>query len=345
MQWGLACVSSYLPVLPQQGVPNSNERRFRDVDSYLPKGTTMTIVVTGATGHLGRLTIESLLAKGVEADDIVAAGRRPEALADRAALGVRTARIDFNDPVSLRAGFTDADTVLLISGNEPGRRVQQHQNAIQAAKDAGVEHLVYTSALKATTTPAILAADHKATEEIIAASGLPSTILRNGPYTENYLATMEQARATGVIIASVGDGRVASASRKDYAEAAAVVLTNNDEHIGKVYELSGDVAWNYHELAKTITEIVGRDVVYTPVSPEDYLPILVEYGLDEGMAGFVVGLDGETRAGLSSETPRELSALIGRPTTPLAQGLSDPTAAPGFSLELLLRVSRQRADT
>ena len=124
----------------------------------------------------------------------------------------------------------------------------------------------------------------------------------------------------------------------------AVVLTNNDEHIGKVYELSGDVAWNHHELAATITEIVGRDVVYTPVRPEDYLSILVEYGLDEGMAGFVVALDGETRTGLSSETPRELSALIGRPTTPLAEGLSDPAAAPGFSLELL-RVSRQRADT
>jgi len=304
----------------------------------------MTIVVTGATGHLGRLTIESLLAKGVKPDDIVAAGRRTEALADRAALGVRTARIDFNDPNSLREAFTDADTVLLISGNEPGRRVQQHQNAIQAAKAVGVKHLVYTSVLKATTTPTIMAPDHKATEEIIAASGLPSTILRNGAYTENFLFAVEQGRATGAIVASVGDGRVASASRKDYAEAAAVVLTENGDHIGKVYELSGDVAWNYDELASTITEIVGRDVVYTPVSPEDYLPILVEYGLDQGMAGFVVALDGETRAGLSAETPRELSVLIGRPTTPLAQGLSDPAAAPGFSMELLLRVSPQGAN-
>ncbi len=140
----------------------------------------MTIVVTGATGHLGRLTIESVLAKGVSAADIVAAGRNTAALAELATLGVRTARIDFGDPDSLREAFTDADTVLLISGNEPGRGVQQHQNAIQAAKEAGVVHLVYTSVTKATTTPGILAAEHKATEEIIAASGLPPTILRNG---------------------------------------------------------------------------------------------------------------------------------------------------------------------
>jgi NAD(P)H dehydrogenase (quinone) len=300
----------------------------------------MTIIVTGATGHLGRLTVECLLAKGVAVADIVAAGRNTDALAELTTMGVRTARIDYGDQVTLRRAFADADAVLLISGNEPGHRVQQHGNVIQAAKEAGVGHLVYTSVTKASTTTAMMAPEHKATEEIIAASGLPSTILRNGMYTENYLFTREQARATGVIVASVGDGRVASASRKDFAEAAAVVLTEKGDHLGKVYELSGDVAWNYHELASTIADIVGRQVVYNPVRPEEYLPILAEYGLDENMAGFVVALDGDTRAGLSAETPGELSALIGRPTTPLARGLSDPSAAPGFSMELLRRMPR-----
>ncbi len=280
----------------------------------------MSIVVTGATGKLGRGTVEALLARGVPAGQIVAAGRDADRLAELAGQGVRTARIDYNDPTTLKEAFSGADALLLVSGSEVGQRIEQHRNAVDAATAAGVGRIVYTSAPKATTTALVLAPEHKATEEIIAASGLPSTILRNGWYHENQLPALEQARSTGEIVASVGDGRTASASRQDFAEAAAVVLTENG-HLGKVYELSGDTAWDYTELAATFGDILGRPVVYRSVSPAEHLQILLSAGLDEGTAGFLVALDGNTRDGLLAETTGELRALIGRPTTPLAQGL------------------------
>jgi len=280
----------------------------------------MSIVVTGATGKLGRGTVEALLARGVPAGQIVAAGRDADRLAELAGQGVPTARIDYNDPTTLKEAFSGADALLLVSGSEVGQRIEQHRNAVDAATAAGVGRIVYTSAPKATTTALVLAPEHKATEEIIAASGLPSTILRNGWYHENQLPALEQARSTGEIVASVGDGRTASASRRDFAEAAAVVLTEA-WHLGKVYELSGDTAWDYTELAATFGDILGRPVVYRSVSPAEHLQILLSAGLDEGTAGFLVALDGNTRDGLLAETTGELRALIGRPTTPLAQGL------------------------
>ena len=280
----------------------------------------MSIVVTGATGQLGRLVVESLLARGVPADKIVAAGRNADRLAELGRTGVGTAEIDFGDPATMKEAFVGADALLLVSANVPGHRVEQHRNAIDAAKEAGIGRIVYTSAPKATTSPLVLAPEHKATEEIIAASGLPSTILRNGWYHENQLPALEQARSTGEIVASVGDGRTASASRQDFAEAAAVVLTENG-HLGKVYELSGDTAWDYTELAATFSDILGRTVVYRSVTPEEHRQILLDAGLDEATAGFVVALDGNTRDGLLAETSDELRTLIGRPTTPLAQGL------------------------
>ncbi|HEY8721760.1 SDR family oxidoreductase [Pengzhenrongella sp.] len=280
----------------------------------------MSVVVTGATGHLGRLVVEALLDGGLPPADIVAAGRSVEKIADLAARGVRVAAIDYTRPDTLVAAFTGADAVLLVSGSEVGRRVAQHANAIEAAKTAGVGRIVYTSAPRADTSPLILAPEHKATEELIRASGLPFTILRNGWYTENYAGSLEQARATGELVASVGEGLVASASRADYAAAAARVLTSPG-HEGKVYELSGDRAWGHAELAAVIAEIVGRPVTYREVTPEEHLAELTGAGLDEGTAGFVVALDGNTRDGLLAETTGELTALIGRPTTPLAEGL------------------------
>ena len=182
-------------------------------------------------------------------------------------------------------------------------------------------HLVYTSAPRATTSELILAPEHKATEELIAASGIPATILRNGWYTENYLGRIEQARATGEVVGSVGDGRVSSASRKDFAEAAAVVLTTPG-HEGAVYELSGDVAWSHAELAETLAALVGREVAYRDLTPEDHTAALAGAGLDAGTAGFVVALDQNIKAGLIGETSGDLARLIGRPTTPLAEGLA-----------------------
>jgi NAD(P)H dehydrogenase (quinone) len=281
----------------------------------------MSIVITGATGQLGRLVVESLLARGTDPADIVATGRNTAVLQQLAGSGVRVAEVDYSKPESISAVLSQSDTVLLISSSEVGHRLTQHENVIAVAKRAGVARLVYTSAPKATTSTLVLAPDHKATEEAISASGIPSTILRNGWYTENYLGEIEKAREQGVITASVADGRVASASRRDYAEAAAVVLTE-PEHEGKVYELSGDVAWNFDDLAATIAGVIGSDVSYERLSPEEHAAQLASFGLDEGTVNFVVALDGDIRDGLLAETSGDLARLIGRPTTPLAEGLA-----------------------
>ncbi|MBO1751385.1 SDR family oxidoreductase [Actinotalea sp. BY-33] len=280
----------------------------------------MTVVVTGATGHLGRLVVEDLLAHGTPPEQILATGRRTEALEQLAARGVRTATVDYARPETLAPAFEGADTVLLVSGSEVGQRVAQHGNVIEAAKAAGVRRVVYTSATEADTSALILAPEHKATEELLAASGLVTVVLRNGWYTENYVAAAQQAAQTGELVASVGEGRVASASRIDYAQGASAVL-RTEEHDGAVLELAGDTSWDHHELAAAITEVTGTPVTYRPVSPEEHRAGLLAAGLDEGTAGFLVALDGNIRDGLLAGTGGALSTLLGRPTTPLVDGL------------------------
>ena len=281
----------------------------------------MSLVVTGATGALGRLIIEHLIARGVEPAEIVGAGRNTGKLAELAATGVRTTVIDYSDAATLEAAFAGVDTLMLVSGSEVGQRVAQHGNALAAARAAGISRIVYTSAPKADTSELILAPEHKATEELIRASGIPFTILRNGWYTENYIGALAQARETGVFLSSAGDGRIASASRTDYAEAAAVVLTT-DGHDGATYELSGDVAWTGDDLAAALGTVAGRDVVHSAVDPEAHAEILRGAGLDDGTVGFVVALDGNTRDGLLAATTGDLARLIGRPTTLLLDGLA-----------------------
>ncbi len=286
----------------------------------------MSYVVTGATGHLGRLVVEHLLADGVPAAEIVATGRRTDRLADLAAQGVRVVAVDYERPETLAAAVEGADVVLLVSGSEVGRRVAQHRAVIEAAQAAGVGRIVYTSAPHADTSALVLAPEHKATEELLRASGLTTTILRNGWYTENYVGDVQQAAASGEIVAAVGDGRVASAPRDDYAAAAAVVL-RTPGHEGAVYELSGDVAWSFADLAAAAAEVLGRPVVYRPVPSEQRRADLLAAGLDEGTAGFVVALEENTRDGLLAETTGDLARLIGRPTTPLAEALRAALAA------------------
>ena len=281
----------------------------------------MSLVITGATGQLGRLVVESLLARGTAPSDIVATGRNTDKLADLAAQGVSVAELDYTKPETVSAVVKPGDTLLLVSSSEVGQRVGQHVNVITAAKEAGVARIVYTSAPAATTSELVLAPEHKATEEALVASGVPFTILRNGWYTENYAGEIEKGRENGAIVASVGDGRVSSASRKDYAEAAAVVLVG-EGYEGEVFELSGDVAWSFDDLATAIGAIVGKEVVYTRLSPEEHAAMLTSFGLDEGTVGFVVALDGNIRDGLLGVTSGDLSRLIGRPTTPLAEGLA-----------------------
>jgi NAD(P)H dehydrogenase (quinone) len=280
----------------------------------------MTLLVTGAAGHLGRLVVEALLARGVPASEIRAGARATAKVADLAERGVQTVRLDYDEPQTVADAVAGVERVLLISGSAVGQRVAQHRAVIDAATAAGVAQLVYTSAPHATTSALVLAPEHKATEEAIAASGVPATILRNNWYTENYLGTLAQARETGVVASSTGEGRVASASRRDFAEAAAVVLTS-DGHLGAVYELGGDVAWDFAELAAAIGEVLGRDVAYVPQTPEQQTAALEAAGLDAGTAGFLVALDGNIRDGLLGEVTGELSRLIGRPTTPLVEGL------------------------
>lgn len=281
----------------------------------------MTIVVTGATGHLGRLAIDHLLARGIAASDIVAAGRNPDKLAELAAAGVRTATIDFDDAATLDDAFAGVDTLVLVSGSEVGKRATQHANAIEAAKRAGITRIVYTSAPAATTSALILAPEHKATEENLLASGVPFTILRNGWYNENYEATFAQVAATGVYLASTGDGRVASAARADYAEAIAAVLTS-EGHVGAVYELSGDTAWTGAEFAAAASAALGREIVFESVDSDAHAAALSAVGLDEGTVGFVVALDANIRDGLLGDTSGDLARLIGHPTTPLEAYLS-----------------------
>ncbi|UCN15036.1 SDR family oxidoreductase [Cellulomonas iranensis] len=278
----------------------------------------MSVVVTGATGHLGRLAVEGLLAAGVT--DVVAGARGTDRVADLVARGARAAEVDYDRPETLAAAFAGADTVVLVSGSEVGRRVPQHQAVADAAVAAGVRRVVYTSAPHADATELVLAPEHKATEELLAASGLVTTILRNNWYTENYVQSLQQAAATGEIVGSVGQGRVASASRQDFADAIVAVVTG-EGHGGQVYELAGDVAWTHDELAAAASQVLGREVVYRDVTPDEQRAGLLAAGLDEGTAGFVVALDQNIKAGTLADTDGTLSRLIGRPTTPLVDGL------------------------
>jgi len=279
----------------------------------------MTVAVTGATGPLGRLAIEELL-RTQQPSSVVAIARDPGKAAALSALGVQVRIASYDDPAALTEALRGVDRLLLVSGNEVGRRVVQHGNVLAAAETAGVTFLVYTSATKATTSALVLAPEHKATEELLGGSHLAHAIVRNNWYTENYAVQLETARQTGTVVAAVGEGRVASASRADYASGAVAALLG-EGHAGRVYELSGDVAWDYEELAATIGRVLGRPVSYRSVDADTLVAELTAAGVDQGSAGFVAALDTNIADGLLAETSGELAALIGRPTTPLYDGL------------------------
>lgn len=274
----------------------------------------MTIAVTGATGQLGRLIIESLKSK-VAADGIVALVRSPEKAGD---LGVEARAFDYSRADQLAPALAGVDTLMLVSSSEIGQRAVQHRNVIEAAKQAGVGHIVYTSVLHADTSPLDLAAEHRETEAALAEAGIPTTILRNGWYSENYAGSVKGALMSGALLGSAGEGRVSSAARADYAEAAAVVLTS-DGHEGKTYELAGDVAWTLSNLAAEISHQTGRDIPYKDLPEADYAAVLKGAGVPEGFAGAIAGWDVAASKDALFDDGHQLSALIGRPTTPLAQ--------------------------
>jgi NAD(P)H dehydrogenase (quinone) len=278
----------------------------------------MSIVVTGATGHLGRLAVEALLARGVPADQIVATGRRTEVLADLADRGVTVRRADYSDPESLRAAFAGAEKLLLVSGSEMGQRVPQHRNAITAAKEAGVRLIAYTSVTRADSSSLGVAGEHEATEQLLAESGIPHVVLRNGWYTENYTGQLDTYLANG-IVGSAGEGRISAATRADYAEAAAVVVAE-DGHAGAVYELGGP-AFTMSELAATVSAVTGTDVAYTDVPVEQFAAILEGAGLPAPVAGMFAEIDRSVAAGDLFVEGDDLEKLIGRPPTSLEEAV------------------------
>jgi NAD(P)H dehydrogenase (quinone) len=282
----------------------------------------MSIVVTGASGHLGRLVVEQLLASGVSAGTIVAGARRTEVLDDLAARGVQVRRIDYSDPESLASGFAGADRVLIISGTEFGQRVTQHVAAAQAAKDAGASLIAYTSVTRADTTPMLLATEHRETERAIRQLGVPFTMLRNSWYLENYTDRLPTYLEHGAVIGSARDGKISAAARADYAAAAAVVLTT-DGHAGATYELGGDTPFTLTELAQTVAQVSGKPVVYRDLQVEEYKAILIGTGMPEAFATVVAQVDESVAGGALVVESGDLARLIGRP----AASLSDAVAA------------------
>lgn len=279
----------------------------------------MSIVVTGATGNLGRFVIEGLLEK-VPAEQITAVVRSEEKGAGFAARGVKLAIADYNTPETFDGLFSAGDKVLLISGNEFDKgRVGQHQVVIDAAKAAGVALLAYTSAPGA--LKAALADDHRGTEQVLLASGLPYVLLRNGWYNENYSEQLAPVLEHGAVVRAAGEGKVASAARADYAAAAVAVLTG-EGHENKTYELSGDVAWNLSEYAAEVSKQSGKDIVYNAVPIDVYMGILTGAGLPEPLAQIMAGVDVSVEKGELAGTPGDLSRLTGRPTTPIADSIA-----------------------
>lgn len=278
------------------------------------------ILVTGATGQLGKLVITGLLARGIAADGIVAAVRSPDKADDLAQLGVVVRKADYTDQASLKAAMVGVKRVVLVSSSEVGQRAPQHQNVIDAAKENAIELLAYTSILHAETSPLALAEEHRATEAALKASGVPHVLLRNGWYSENYTASAAMALEHGAVLGSAGEGQYATATRADYADAAAIVITSEDQ-AGKVYELAGDESFTLAEYAALLASISGKEVVYQNLPETEYEKVLVDVGLPEGLATILADSDvGAAKGGLFDDS-HTLSTLIGRPTTPIQDSI------------------------
>lgn len=272
----------------------------------------MKIAVTGATGQLGRITIEKLKAK-LGTENIIGLARDPKKAED---LGVTVRQADYNDPQSFVSALAGVDKVFLISSNELGKRTAQHKNVIDAAKQAGVKQLVYTSLLRADSSPLSVAQEHKPTENDLKQSGLTYTILRNGWYTENYTNSIPAALANGAFYGSAGEGKIASASREDYADAAVAVLTGTG-HENQTYELVGDNAYTLAEMAAEISKQTGKAIPYVDLAEADYATALEKAGLGD-FAPIIARWDTDAKNGALYDEDKTLSRLINRPTTPMA---------------------------
>ncbi|MDM9616802.1 SDR family oxidoreductase [Kosakonia cowanii] len=279
------------------------------------------IALTGATGQLGQFVVEALL-KSVPAKEIVAIVRNPAKAEALSKQGLIVRQGDYNDQAALTQALAGVEKLLLISSSEVGQRAAQHRNVINAAKAAGVKFIAYTSLLHADTSPLGLHVEHVETEKLLAESGIPFALLRNGWYSENYLASAPAALAHGVFIGAAGEGKIASATRADYAAAAARVISE-EGHAGKVYELAGDKAWTLSDLAALLSEASGKKVVYQNLSEADFAAALKGAGLPDGLAEMLADSDiGASKGGLFDDS-KTLSKLIGRPTTSIADSVND----------------------
>lgn len=279
------------------------------------------ILVTGASGQLGRLVVKALLER-LPAQQIVAGARKIEKVQDLADLGVEVRQVDYEQPATLAAALAGIERLLLISSSELGRRAAQHRNVISAAQQAQVKLLAYTSVLHADRSLLGLAEEHRQTEQALLASGLPCLLLRNGWYTENYTAAIPTALAHGAFLGSAGDGRIASTARRDYAEAAAILLSAATPPAERIYELAGDSAYTLTELAAEIARQSGTAVAYQNLPEADYRQILIDAGIPGPLAELLADSDASAARGALFDDSRTLSRLIGRPTTPLATSVA-----------------------
>jgi NAD(P)H dehydrogenase (quinone) len=282
----------------------------------------MSTVVIGATGNFGGLAIDALIRRGVEPARIVAAGRNPDRLAERADSGVGTARVDLDDPATIRAAFEDARKVLLVSVPGSERRVAQHRNAIDAAKAAGVELIAYTSWTHADSCSMRVAVDHKATEQALHDSGLSTAVLRCPPYMESRTRWIPSWRQAGQIVGAAGDGRISAASRADLADAAAAVLATPG-HNGGVYELGGDDPFTMSEFAAELSRQTGDDIPYVNLSLDDYKASLVDAGYPDAVVTNLADADRAVAAGEMLIDATDLRRLVGRPLTTLTEAIAE----------------------
>lgn len=284
----------------------------------------MTIAITGATGKLGEIVVEKFKAR-IGAEPIIALARRPE---KAAALGVEVRAFDYNATATLAPSLAGIKQLLLISGSEIGQRTAQHKAVIDAAKAAGVKHIAYTSFLRAAENPAPVTPEHAATEELLAASGLSTTLLRNGWYTENYAMSFAAAHEHGALIGASGDGKISAATREDYADAAVAVLTDPTKQ-GKTYELVGDDAFTMAEAAAELSRQTGKEIPYVNMKEADYAVALAQTGMPPEVAAFLATMDTATATGALFDDSKALSNLIGRATTPLSAVVTGLLGASG----------------
>ena len=279
------------------------------------------IAITGASGQLGLLVIKCLLER-ISADQITGLIRDQSKAQGLVDLGVALRHADYNEPGTFAEALKGVDTLLLISSNETGVRTTQHRTVIDAAKASGIKLIAYTSVLHADVSSLGLAADHRDTEEALRESGIPYVLLRNGWYSENYLANVPSALEHGVLLGSAADGRISSAPRADYAEAAAVVLTTEGQ-AGKVYELAGDSSYTLSDLASMISQNTEKPVIYQDLPQSEFEAVLSSIGLPAGLAALLADSDAAAAQGALYDDSGMLSALIERPTTPVLDSLME----------------------